>query len=232
MKIQALGIPLVFLMGQGCGPIGYATRTLVVEPWHFCQSLDSLQEMHRNYQLAKEQWQAFLQASPDHAYSADYAAGFQDGFADYLYAGGTGESPPLPPRPYWRIGYETPQGHEAIADWFAGFRHGAAVAQQSGYRQWVTVPTSLAPRMGDTLPAAVELPPSPPEPASESVLPMPRAVPLPADGLRGTVPGPAPASGPAPGPAAAVPQPAAAEAAPGPSGSAAPAVRVILPPQG
>ncbi|HLJ96155.1 MAG TPA: hypothetical protein VKU02_23465 [Gemmataceae bacterium] len=220
MKMQVLGISLVFLMGQGCGPIGYATRTLVVEPWHFCQSLDSLQEMHRNYQLAKEQWNAFLHADPDHGYSADYAAGFQDGFADYLYAGGTGEPPPLPPRPYWRIGYESPQGHEAIADWFAGFRHGAAVAQQSGYRQWVTVPTSLAPRISGEM-SAVELPPSHPEPATESVLPMPRAVPMPAEGLQGT----------APAPASAVP-PAAAGPTPGPSGAAAPAVRVILPPQG
>src|SRR5439155_20779353 len=129
--------------------------------------------------LAEAAWQEITKANPDPSYSPDYVCGFKDGFADFLYAGGTGEPPPLPPRQYWKIKYETAEGHQAIEDWFAGFRHGASVAQTTGYRQWVTIPSSLPPRAiseghaSSTMSEAITAPPS------ESVLPPPRkAVPL------------------------------------------------------
>jgi hypothetical protein len=173
-KQFAVVIVGVCLAVQGCGPITYATRTLVIEPVHYCLTADNLLETHRNYQLAESSWKAIVHAEPGVSYSADYAAGFKDGFADYLYAGGTGEPPPLPPRHYWKFRYETPQGHQAIEDWFAGFRHGAAVAQQSGYREWVLLPAAVPPRTLSE-PAAEVLPELPAMPPSETVLPPPRA---------------------------------------------------------
>jgi hypothetical protein len=138
----ALGILGPCLMSIGCGPLVWATHILVIEPLQYCKTTDNILERRRNYRLAEEAWKVVAQENPGHTYSPDFVAGFEDGFADYLYAGGTGEPPPVPPRQYWRITYETPEGHQAIEDWFAGFRLGAAVARESGYRELVTIPSS------------------------------------------------------------------------------------------
>ena len=84
-----------------------------------------------------------MKANPDHPYSVDYRRGFVDGFADYLYAGGSGEPPVVPPWRYRKASYETPEGYAAIEDWFAGFRHGANVALASGLRNLVVLPVAL-----------------------------------------------------------------------------------------
>lgn len=185
----ALGILGLCTLSLGCGPITLATRTLVLEPIHYCTTADNVMEWRRNYQLAEAAWKEAEKAADSSAeppplpYSPDYAKGFKDGFADYLYAGGTGEPPPLPPRHYWKLGYETPEGHQAIDDWFAGFRHGAAVACASGYRQWVTVPTSVPPREAlarhapAAAPAAMTAPAAGPEKSTEPMLPPPRTLP-------------------------------------------------------
>src|SRR5207253_2309767 len=97
---------------------------------------------------------------------------------DYLYAGGSGEPPPLPPRYYWKTRYETAEGHQAIADWFAGYRLGAAMAQESGYREWVTIPSSLPhPNAVDLLPTAI-ITEIRPLRADEPVLPPPHKIAL------------------------------------------------------
>src|SRR5262249_39466700 len=131
----------------------------------------------------------------DHPYSPDFQQGFLCGFADYLYAGGTGNPPPLPPRGYWKSEYETPEGRQAVQDWFEGFRTGAARARASGYRELVTVPISALPPP-PPLPPPPLLPPNPIPPApveshpsgekppaegampAEEVLPGPRSVPI------------------------------------------------------
>jgi hypothetical protein len=165
-------------MSIGCGPLAHAIQIVVVEPIHYCQTADDFLENRRNYKLAEEAWQVFAQANPGHPSSPDYVRGFEDGFADFLYAGGTGEPPPLPPRQYWRITFETPQGHQAIEDWFAGFRFGAAVARESGYREGVTIPSSLPSSnaadlyLPSTLTERSALP-------SDEVLPPPKEIPAP-----------------------------------------------------
>src|SRR5205807_2557372 len=78
-------------------------------------------------------------------HSEDYAQGFKDGYAEYLYRGGDGEPPLLPPKRYRHVRYQTPQGYMAAEDWFAGYRHGAAVAHHTGARRWITGPTGWQP---------------------------------------------------------------------------------------
>jgi hypothetical protein len=174
----ALGILGLCLTSIGCGPLAHAIQIVVVEPIQYCQTADDFLENRRNYKLAEEAWQELAQANPGHPSSPDYVNGFMDGFADYLYAGGTGEPPPLPPRQYWRITYETPEGHQAIQDWFAGFRHGAAIARESGYREGVTIPSSLpSPNAADPyLSTTLQESTAPP---SEEVLPPPKELPPP-----------------------------------------------------
>jgi hypothetical protein len=119
----------------------------------------------RDERLAEEAWAQFQGALPDACYSEDFGDGFKAGFADYLYAGGNGEPPPVPPRQYWKAQYETPQGQQMMQDWLRGFRHGAAVARDSGYRETVTVPASASlPRVGSPR-ATPPLAPTTPIPA-------------------------------------------------------------------
>jgi hypothetical protein len=173
---SALGILGLCLLGQGCGPLASATRNLVIDPIHYCQTVDDILEHHRDYKLAADSWETIAKVDPGHTYSPDYVKGFKDGFADYLYAGGSGEPPPLPPRYYWKARYETAEGHQAIQDWFAGYRLGAAVAQESGYREWVTIPSSLPQRNAvEPLPTAI-ITEIGPLPADEPVLPPPHKI--------------------------------------------------------
>jgi hypothetical protein len=106
------------------------------------QDLDSCLEPVRDHLVASAAWQEVAKADPQHVYSAPYAQGFKDGYRDFIEEGGTGQPPPVPPSCYWDLRYQTPLGHAAIEDWYAGFRHGVAVAHESGNRRWVIVPSS------------------------------------------------------------------------------------------
>jgi len=118
-------------------------RNLLVEP--VAQYTLECFEFKRNETLAVNAWQAVCAMYPENHFSIHYAEGFRQGFVDYLNAGGTGAPPPVPPRKYWGVRYETPQGHSAMQDWFAGFRHGSDAAAESGYRQFVVLPTPIPP---------------------------------------------------------------------------------------
>ncbi|MCI0464486.1 MAG: hypothetical protein L0Z62_46740 [Gemmataceae bacterium] len=163
---------------SGCSLASTAAHNVLRLP---AQALEDFSESVRNRKLSDSAWNAVLAAGG--TYSQDHAAGFRDGFTDYLRAGGTGGAPTLPPRRYWKVRYQTPQGARAVADWFAGFRHGAAMAMASGYRQWVTIPVGggapdlpppqLAPVVPpqELLPPPVELAPPP----QKALVPLPQA---------------------------------------------------------
>lgn len=145
-------------------------------------------------------WTAYcLQAGG--ALTDDFAAGFRDGYADYLESGGNGSPPAVPPLRYRRSGYLNPEGHARIREYFAGFKAGMDTAVVSGHRQYLTVPVLLAderppaPLPGTQLPAARPLPaatpvtPTAPMVRAGEKLPTPRPMgevadpPAPAPGL-------------------------------------------------
>jgi len=100
---------------------------------------------HCRYEkLAATYWAKVENCSSGRNYSHDYARGFKDGFVDFVEYGGTGQPPDVPPKHYWGAHYRTPEGYRAIEDWYAGFRHGATAAHESGQRQWATVPAANA----------------------------------------------------------------------------------------
>src|SRR5438034_764095 len=119
----------------GCSPIANGVRTMIVEPLEYWATGDAVQSWVHDRRLAEAAWKEIVTENPEPSPSADYASGFKDGFADYLFEGGTGAPPPLPPRHYWNEKYRTQEGQQAIEDWFAGYHHGAAAAQTSGLRQ-------------------------------------------------------------------------------------------------
>lgn len=110
----------------------------IAEETHFKKEI--VVSHHRLRALADEAWSELQKSGPAHSYSLDYELGFKDGFVDYLYAGGPGHPPPVPPRHYWDARYETPSGHHAIEEWYAGYEHGVQAALASGYRQQLILP--------------------------------------------------------------------------------------------
>jgi len=128
------------------------TRNIVHET---AVQLEECRERCRYRKLAHEAWTLERKA-----YSGpcvhDYGKGFRDGFVDFLMEGGPGEPPPVPPQHYWHNRFQNEQGYDAMKAWFAGFRQGAAAAKASGYRQWVTLPVSVA--IPEGLPVEEHLP--------------------------------------------------------------------------
>jgi hypothetical protein len=127
----------------GCSLFRSAEQTLLIDPLTYSTRKDSQRTKHQYRQWADAAWQAEMAANPEPCQSIEYKRGFEDGFADYLYAGGTGEPPPVPPRRLWNLDYRTPAGQHAVENWFCGFRRGAGAARDAGYRTMVTVPSSV-----------------------------------------------------------------------------------------
>ena len=120
-----------------------AKRTTKLEPKYFPYVRNERLTRLQNHNFAKGVWRDEIAPTLDFYPSGDYAAGFIDGFADYLHRGGSGEPPPVAPRGYWGFPFQSKKGKEAVHDWYAGFRHGAAECKARGLRDLVVVPSSL-----------------------------------------------------------------------------------------
>jgi hypothetical protein len=132
------------LLGSGCSPLVHAVRTLIIEPAEYSRRTDDATDCARNKKLAAEAWTHYQAEHPGGGCTYHFGLGFQEGYADYLYAGGEGNPPPVAQRTYWRPEYETEEGHAFMLEWFAGFRAGSSAARASGYRHLVTVAPSVA----------------------------------------------------------------------------------------
>lgn len=130
------------------------------------------------YKHAEAAWREFCAAHSDNPHSWHYHDGFREGFVDFLDAGGNGEPPLVPPFRYRLIWYKNAEGVKAIEDWYAGFRHGAYVASQSGLRELIVVPLSAPVSLTA---ARVEYSSAPPQHTlpDPKVQPAPPAVPAP-----------------------------------------------------
>ncbi|NLX97022.1 MAG: hypothetical protein GXY83_12680 [Rhodopirellula sp.] len=123
---------------------GKFIRTMIVEPAVYCRSKDDHRARSRYYQMADEAWGQFTGIHAGSTFSDHFGAGFKDGYSEYLYAGGNGSPPPVPPRRYWRDDWQTPEGHESIEHWYEGYRTGAAIAMSLGRRDVAVVPASTS----------------------------------------------------------------------------------------
>lgn len=143
--VRASLLGLATLTGAGCftarpsGPdwfYHHAARNLTEKPIanHDERKFTKLVERR-----AAEAWAQVCQSS-GRPHTDPYGDGFREGFVDYVEAGGTGEPPYLPPFRYRLTKYRTAEGIRAVEDWYAGFRHGAAVARESGLRELNYVP--------------------------------------------------------------------------------------------
>jgi hypothetical protein len=133
-----------------------------------------LYRFHRRTRaLATQAWESFAIANA-HCVSPDYRDGFIDGYADYLEFGGNGEPIAEPPKRYQRIGYQTPSGIRAVAEYYDGFTQGIGAAKASGQRELLVIPVLHK----ETAPISTSVPSAIPSvhPSGE-LLPMPKAEP-------------------------------------------------------
>lgn len=138
-----IGVLGVCTLLSGCGIFGNAARNMVINPLRFCECIDRLQLQHEGAKLAEEVWNKAYASDLSMERSVHYERGFKEGFVDYYVNGGPGNPPPIPPRDYWKADFRSPEGHQSIQDWLAGFQDGAQAARDGGYRQFVVVPTSV-----------------------------------------------------------------------------------------
>ncbi|MCA9189873.1 MAG: hypothetical protein KDA99_29820, partial [Planctomycetales bacterium] len=138
----AAGCLLLLLFTPGCNVWYLAKRTVFLEPEAYRWYSENAREHQLYTQWADEAWGTCLGDGSVVAVSPDYEQGFRDGFVDFVYAGGSGEPPPVPPRRYWRITERTGVGTEPAKQWAEGFRRGAMVAHEGGYRDRAVLPVT------------------------------------------------------------------------------------------
>jgi hypothetical protein len=136
-----LAAALVFgcLGSTGCSVWSYAWLVNVSERKLFCEEEDDAISMATYRSWADEAWAETGACCPEDCLSLDYSWGFREGFAEFVYAGGDGEPPAMPPRIYWQADMRSREGAAAVASWFEGYRHGARVAKEGGYRDATTI---------------------------------------------------------------------------------------------
>ena len=139
-----ISMVFVVLAAPGCSVYRYAKLVSIDEPKQFCERRDDVASMATYRSWADAAWSEQGIVCPEDCLSGDYSWGFREGFAGYVYAGGSGQPPALPPRPYWQVDMRTPEGARAVQSWFAGYRHGARLARDGGFRDLVTLSVSAS----------------------------------------------------------------------------------------
>jgi hypothetical protein len=112
------------LMSAGCSLVARTVGNAAYE-FVFFKENHALDRLARG--RADAAWDEFCRANPGQNYDPDYAAGFKDGFAASIEAGGQSPAPSLPP-PACPLNYHNPQGCQAVSSWYAGYHNGAAMA--------------------------------------------------------------------------------------------------------
>ena len=125
----------------GCSPIPSTHQVLYRDFVSYPAVTDHQQSVKTYRAWALSEWGQYSAAAERHATGA-FKRGFLAGFVDAVYAGGDGEAPIVPPKPYWRVLFRSHAGDTLIQDWTNGFREGARVALDNGYRQRALVPVT------------------------------------------------------------------------------------------
>lgn len=133
---------MIVCLATSCAPYQSAHRTLYRNLSEYPPVHDAKESCAVYRSWAESEWAQVRHVAPKKN-GRVYRRGFIDGFVDAVYAGGNGEPPVVPPRPYWRIWFRNAAGDDEIATWTDGFRHGARTALDGGYRERAVIPTTM-----------------------------------------------------------------------------------------
>jgi hypothetical protein len=131
-------VPLLGLQATGCDMLVNFTRNVAFE---VARCSDETIECYRFRREAAAAWKE-ADAQCAETFSAEFARGFKQGYAEYLVAGGNGEPPPAPPCGYWMTRGRLSEYFRAVQDWSNGYRTGAAMARARGARLPGIMPTA------------------------------------------------------------------------------------------
>lgn len=144
--LRSLFIPMlltaVLSASTGCTVCQDVYRNVCLEPGLFNWKTDWQRSRELYLSWARQAWYDVGVTSAA-CTSTTYEWGFREGFADFVFAGGTGEPPAMPPREFWNAGWRA-DGAVAADEWFAGYRHGASVAREGGFRERAVVRSAVA----------------------------------------------------------------------------------------
>jgi hypothetical protein len=137
------GLPILLVavvpVLSGCNLFKLAAFNATNEP-HLYSDQQHLKK--RAYDFAQEAWLDHLSHLKTDCPPKAFESGYIDGFADYLFKGGNGAPPTVPPNYLRRYQYLSPDGHSEIEEYYSGFAAGAADAKASGQRIYFTIPVS------------------------------------------------------------------------------------------
>jgi hypothetical protein len=140
--VLALTPTLLGVTLTGCSVCWQLQRTLIKEPLQYGWKRDRKRSLQVYRTWAEEAYRAVCpQLDLPDVLEAEYGLGFRDGFVDYVHLGGTGNPPPVPPRKFWNVESRVTDVRTAAEQWCAGYRHGAKVARDGGYRDLALLPT-------------------------------------------------------------------------------------------
>ena len=142
LSLQIILVLCAILQLTGCRLCQNIARSVIVEPTIYSANRDRKRSLRTYREWAEQAYSRFCDCGSSASLSCSFEAGFKDGFTSYVYAGGSGEPPPVPPREYWDVRKRNPNGHTCASDWFEGYRQGASVARNEGYRERALVATS------------------------------------------------------------------------------------------
>lgn len=143
LQVGSLLLLLLLFNSSGCAVCQYAERTTLNEPSAYWWWGDRKRSVKVYRSWADQAWIEYAGSDCGNPLSDAYETGFKDGFVDYVFAGGSGEPPPVPPRKYWNVGVRSSDAAVEAQEWFAGYRTGAQVAHNEGYRERTIVPATL-----------------------------------------------------------------------------------------
>lgn len=126
-----------------------AKRTTHIEPRFYRYMKSDRKEQREARRLGEQAWSEYIGQNPELTPTRDFEAGFVEGFADYLYRGGSGEPPAIPPRGYWNLRFLNQFGKRLANEWYSGFRAGAQDCKARGLRDYWVIPTTLYAIQGD-----------------------------------------------------------------------------------
>jgi hypothetical protein len=99
---------------------------------HFYDSFDScLVRLHCEHD-AKLAWVDARELYCDVAHPYNFGEGFRAGYLAVCLGNADGCAPPYPPRRYWSIHYQNPEGKAKTMAWYDGYAHGVLAAQCGG----------------------------------------------------------------------------------------------------